>query len=104
MVVAKRGFRNARCLPVRATLCKQGEEGSELYLLLDGVLEVWVNGELTAEVGPGAVLGERALLEGGHRTSTLIARTPCRVASAAWQDIDRAKLEALSMGHRREQG
>src|SRR5881409_2859043 len=39
------------------TLVEQGEPGDELYLLLDGVLGVEVDGEEVAEVGPGAVLG-----------------------------------------------
>src|SRR5919202_926072 len=42
------------------TLVEQGDEGRELFLLLDGVLTVEVDGESVAEVGPGALLGERA--------------------------------------------
>src|SRR5438552_3053361 len=45
------------------TLVDQGDPGDELYLLLDGVLGVEVDGEEVAEVGPGALVGERALLE-----------------------------------------
>ena len=52
-------------------LVEQGQLGSELYLLLDGVLAVEVDGEPLAELGPGAILGERAVLEEGRRTSTL---------------------------------
>lgn len=69
-----------RVIKAEATLCEQGNEGDELYLLLDGVLEVVVNGERLTEIGPGAVLGERALVEGGRRTSTLRALTRCKVA------------------------
>lgn len=83
-------------------LVEQGQAGSELYLLLDGVLAVEVDGVVLAEVGPGAVLGERALLEGGLRTATLRAVTPCRVAVATADDIDPAVLEQLREGHRRE--
>ncbi len=49
---------------------RQGEKGSDVYLILDGVLRVEVDGERLAEYGPGALLGERAHLEGGTRTST----------------------------------
>ncbi len=83
-------------------LTEQGQPGDELYLLLDGVLSVEVDGEPLAEVGPGVVLGERAVLEGGLRTSTLRAITSCRVAVAEADAIDRAALEELSEGHRRE--
>jgi CRP-like cAMP-binding protein len=48
------------------------------------------------------VLGERAHLEGGTRTSSLVAVTACRVASADASQFDRAALEELAGGHRRE--
>jgi hypothetical protein len=81
---------------------EQGAEGDELYLLLDGVLGVEIDGTPIAEVGPGAILGERAVLEGGARTSTLRAMTKAKVAVARVADIDMAALEALSEGHKRE--
>ncbi len=83
-------------------LVRQGEPGDEIFLLLDGVLEVLVDGEPVAELGPGAVGGERALLEGGTRTSTLRARTKVRVAVASAEQIDTAALQELAGGHRRE--
>lgn len=83
-------------------LVHQGDAGKDLYLLLDGVLAVDVNGETVANVGPGAVLGERALLEGGHRTATLMAVTKCRVAAIDGTEIDPELLAQLAGGHRRE--
>jgi Cyclic nucleotide-binding domain len=83
-------------------LVRQGEPGADIYLLLDGVLRVERDGERLAEYGPGAMLGERAHLEGGTRTSTLVAVTPCRVAAVDAAQLDRAALEELSGGHRRE--
>jgi hypothetical protein len=85
------------------TVVEQGDPGDELFLLLDGVLDVVVDGEPIAEVGPGAILGERAVLEGGRRTATLQARTKCRLAVAAGDAVDRDALATLSEGHRREQ-
>jgi hypothetical protein len=84
------------------TLVEQGAEGDELYLLLDGVLEVDVDGETVAEVGPGALLGERALLEGGRRTATLRAKTPARIAVVPADAVDEAALPELAASHRRE--
>ena len=48
------------------------------------------------KLGPGAVLGERAVLEGGKRTSTVQAVTDVKVAVASPDQIDRAALEAVS--------
>ncbi len=84
------------------TLVEQGEPGNELYLLLDGVLSVEVDGDPLVELGPGAILGERAILEGGRRTATLRAVAPCRVAVASADSLDRKALEELSAGHRLE--
>jgi hypothetical protein len=85
------------------TLTEQGAPGNEMYLLVDGVLSVEVDGNALADLGPGAVLGERAILEGGTRTATLKAVTDCKVAVASADDIDLAALEQLSTGHRREE-
>jgi Cyclic nucleotide-binding domain len=84
-------------------LTRQGDIGDELFLLLDGILAVEVDDVRWAEVGPGAVVGERAVVEGAARTSTLRAVTPCRVAAVRADQIDRAQLAALADGHRREE-
>lgn len=62
-----------------------------------------MDGEAVAELGPGAVGGERALLEGGLRTSTLHAGTRVRVAVATAEQVDTAALAELAEGHRREE-
>ena len=80
------------------TLVQQGEPGAELFLLFDGVLRVEVDGQPVAEVGPGAILGEMALLQEGRRTATLRAVTPCRVAVVPKDRIDRLALEELARG------
>jgi hypothetical protein len=85
-----------------SALVSQGDRGSEIYLVLDGVVRVEHDGEWLAEYGPGALLGERAHLEGGVRTSTLVAVTPCRVASVQAAHLDQQALVELSAGHRRE--
>ena len=84
-------------------LTRQGEDGDELYLLLDGVVTVEVDDEPLAELGPGSIVGERSILEGGRRTSTLRAVTPLRVAVARADQLDLSELEHLSQGHRREE-
>jgi Cyclic nucleotide-binding domain len=84
-------------------LVRQGDPGRSLFLLLDGVLRIDVDGEPLGEVGPGAVLGERAVLEGGRRTATLTAITPICVAEASADEIDRDALARLAEGHRREE-
>lgn len=85
------------------TLTEQGAEGSELFLVLDGMLTVEVDSAPVAEIGPGSIVGERAVLEGGRRTSTVRALTRVRVAVADAGQIDADALEELARGHRREE-
>jgi hypothetical protein len=83
-------------------LVEQGSEGDDLYLLLDGVLGVEVGGEQVAEMGPGTMLGERASLEGGVRTATLRALTPCRLAVIPPGLVTDRELTALAADRQRE--
>jgi hypothetical protein len=89
-------------IPAGALLARQGEPGTEVFLLLDGVIGVERNGNRLADYGPGALLGERAQLEAGIRTSSLIAITACRLAAVSPGELDRSALRELSSGHRRE--
>lgn len=91
-----------RKVPAGRALMTQGEPGDEVFLLLDGVVAVDVDGRELVELGPGAILGERAVLEGGTRTSTVRAVTRCKVAVAPAADLDPAALAELSTTHHRE--
>jgi Cyclic nucleotide-binding domain len=84
-------------------IVEQGEEGRELFLLLDGIVDVEVDGEEVAEIGPGALLGEMALLEGGRRTATLWATTPVRAVVVPPEAVDESKLQELAAGRRRDE-
>ena len=90
-------------LTAGTTLFRQGQPGTDVYLILDGVLRVERDGKRLAEYGAGALLGERAYLEAGVRTSSLVAVTPSRVAAVDARQLDRSALAELSGDHRREE-
>jgi hypothetical protein len=81
-------------------LVEQGEPGTDVYLLLDGVLTVEVDGDPVAELGPGTILGERSGLEEGKRTATARARSACRLAVVTPEMLERSELEALAANRR----
>ena len=83
-------------------LFRQAEPGTSLAVILDGNLEVRVNGTVVGQVGPGTVVGERAALEGGRRTADLCALTNCRVAEASPDLFSAEQLSELAHGHHRE--
>jgi CRP-like cAMP-binding protein len=128
-----RGGKRPKVRNVRAgrVLVHEGDPGKGLFLLLDGRLSVSVGGMVLAELGPGSVVGERAVvdaglqtstvpitvlvlhgpafavgereeLKAGNRTSTLTAVTDCRVAAVAPEDIDSGILRQLAEHHHRE--
>ncbi len=90
-------------LKVGELLVEQGEQGSDLYLLLDGILAVEVDGEPVAELGPGTIAGERSGLEGGTRTATLRARSACNIAVVPPDAFATTDLEAIAAARRREE-
>jgi hypothetical protein len=85
-----------------AVLVTQGVEGDDLYLVLDGVLAVEVDGEQVAQMGPGTMVGERSSLEGGVRTATLRALTPIRVAVIPAELVGEGELATLAADRHRE--
>ena len=56
-------------------LVRPGRQGSDVYLILDGVLRVEVDGASLAEYGPGRCSANARTSKDGTRTSTLVAVT-----------------------------
>ena len=96
------GRPDVRLLSEGTVLTQQGDEASELFVILDGLVSVEVDGRDLGDLGPGAVVGERALLEGGLRTATLRAITPVRVAAAPASAVSIEALHELTPQHHRE--
>lgn len=85
------------------TVVNEGDEGDDVFLVLDGVVRAEKGGERLAEYGPGAVLGERSGLEGGRRTCTLTAVTKGKIALVPRDALAADDLVTLSLGHRHEE-
>jgi CRP-like cAMP-binding protein len=56
-------------------LARQGAVGSELFIIIDGTAAVTRDDQLVAKVGPGAFLGELAVLARVPRNATVTAET-----------------------------
>jgi CRP-like cAMP-binding protein len=56
------------------TIFHAGDAAHEMYLVLEGNVELYNAGQLVAVLGAGQIIDELALLDGGSRTTTAIAR------------------------------
>lgn len=56
-------------------LVDQGDAGREAFVIIEGTATVKRNGRKVGVLGPGATIGELALLDHGPRTATVTADT-----------------------------
>jgi glucose-6-phosphate 1-dehydrogenase len=56
-------------------IVRQGEPGSEMYILARGEVKVRDGARVLATLGPGGVFGERSLLLSEPRSATVVAKT-----------------------------
>jgi len=59
-------------------LTREGQSGSEFFVIVDGEVSVTKDGREIRTLGPGDFFGEIALLEDTPRTATVVAKTPLR--------------------------
>jgi CRP-like cAMP-binding protein len=58
-------------------IVEQGHNGGRSFVILDGTARA---NEVGADLGPGIIFGEMAVLDGGPRFATVVAETPMRLA------------------------
>jgi hypothetical protein len=88
-----------RVIPEGESFMRQGEQATRMVLILDGVVEIDIAGEIVAECGPGTMIGERSVLEGGRRTASVTATTTVKVAEIDCGSVDLSAREQLRQQH-----
>lgn len=73
-----------------AQIFAQGERGDQMFVITSGQVDVEIDGDLIATLGPGDLLGEMALIDAGPRSASAIARSQCTLSP-----IDRARFMFL---------
>jgi CRP/FNR family cyclic AMP-dependent transcriptional regulator len=66
-------------LPAGKMLTREGQQGYEFVIVLEGEVEVRRGDRVVATRGPGEYVGEIALLDRRPRTATVVATTPVSV-------------------------
>ena len=83
--------KHARCVEVRhgSTFIKQGDRKHELFFILDGVVDVLINGRPVNSRHAGQHVGEMAIIMNSRRTATVVAREDCVLAKLTRDDFRR---------------
>jgi CRP-like cAMP-binding protein len=72
---------------VGKVLMRQGEFGSEMFVVVSGKIRIEQGGETINELGAGDWLGEMALLSEGRRTATATVTEPTRAFVVAHREF-----------------
>ena len=98
-------------LPEGRVLMRQGESGSEAFVIMEGRARVERDGRLVAERTNGEVVGEIAILDEGRRTATVTLTAPSRLLvighrdfRALMEEMPEVRLKVLSELARRVRG
>jgi serine phosphatase RsbU (regulator of sigma subunit) len=76
--------------PEGAVIIREGVPGDEMFVLLEGELNVTVRGKTIDHLTPGMILGEMAMIDDRPRSATATAATDCLLFR-----IDRVQFQEL---------
>jgi CRP/FNR family cyclic AMP-dependent transcriptional regulator len=69
---------------------RKGEPRSVMYVVREGEVEIRLGDKVLETVGPDGLFGEMAMVDGGPRTASVVARTDCKLVS-----IDQKRFQFL---------
>jgi CRP/FNR family transcriptional regulator, cyclic AMP receptor protein len=88
------------CLGAGTVLTRQGEPGLEAFVMIEGAASARRNDRTVAELGPGSLFGELALLDGDRRTATVVADTDVRLLVLSRREFASLLAVAPSVGQK----
>jgi CRP-like cAMP-binding protein len=71
---------NPRACEPGETIFQAYDMGSEMYVLIEGEVELRIGDKIVETLGPGEPFGEMALIDQAPRTATAVAKTACKLA------------------------
>jgi CRP-like cAMP-binding protein len=85
-----RGEKEIRRFAAGQPVFVEGAVADGMYAMIEGEVEILINGQVRETVQPGGIFGELALLDEGPRSATAVARTDCAIAV-----VNARRFEAL---------
>lgn len=78
---------NVESVRENAIVIQEGTEGSSLYLVINGALEIIVQGQHIGYARQGDFMGEIALMQKGPRKATVVAKKDCLLLTLKRTDL-----------------
>jgi CRP/FNR family cyclic AMP-dependent transcriptional regulator len=72
---------DAKTVTAGTTIFRSGDPRDAMYAVLEGEVDIFVNGKLVETVGKGGIFGEMALIVGENRTATAVAKTNVKLVA-----------------------
>ena len=73
------------------TVFSEGEDScGRMYIIVEGEVDIFINGVRVDTIGTGSPLGEMGLVDGGPRSATAVAKSDCRL-----EPIDARRFEFM---------
>lgn len=79
MLRVPHNWREAVSYTAGQAIFDEGQAGDQMYVVLEGEVDLFIRGLPVETLGEGGVLGEMALLEAAPRTASAVARTNCKL-------------------------
>ena len=71
---------NPRTCEPGEVVFREYDMGSEMYVILEGEVELSIGSKVVETLGPGEPFGEMALIDQSPRTASATAKTACKLA------------------------
>ena len=71
---------NPRVCAPGEVIFQEFDMGAEMYVVLEGEVDLSIGGTVVESLGPGEPFGEMALIDQAPRVATATAKTPCSLA------------------------
>ena len=75
-------------------LFREGDKRDKMYVLLEGEMDIRLGDYVVETAGPGALIGEMALIDDSPRAANAVAKTACRLVP-----IDERRFHFLIQQH-----
>jgi len=84
-----------RSIPSGTEVTREGDPGSEFFVVVEGDAVASVEGKKVGTIGAGGFFGEMALIDGAERVATVVATTPMQLLVLSRDDFN--EMLAMAM-------